>query len=70
MVSACCHRERDVWVDEQARNTAGVRPEDVGDDTYRGVWLMPPEVSRVHVFAADAEAESLISRGAVRTSQR
>lgn len=49
----------------------GAKPEDVGDDTYQGVWIMPtPERTRAHVFATPDEVAELFAQGAERASQR
>ena len=63
LVLADEHPVRDMWVDEQARQTpGGVVP--IGDDTYQGVGFAPyPDAPLVHLFALPEDMPFILSHG-------
>ncbi len=68
LVMACCHQERDAWVDERAASEKAI---EVSDETYQGVWTTPePGWTRVHLFARRDDVDALFKQGFERTSQR
>ncbi len=69
VVLACCHRERDAWVDQQARQATGEQPVPITDDTYQGVYVLPLENKpRVHLFAHTKDMVDIIANGVERAA--
>lgn len=64
VVAAAEHRQRDGWVDDQARTAPPGDLVEVSDETYRGLWRIPtPERTLVHVFADQVDAPALLRAG-------